>query len=118
MYRIYNKEMDAFFTQGIYCKKEYEQMKQSILNPNSTYYGAKLVILKRIKIGFSIKVKILYRNHFYWKPHFSFKYSKFFHWLFFMIWFENEFDEVKDYVLKDYLRDKLHLVDDNGNVVH
>jgi hypothetical protein len=41
----------------------------------------------------------------YWKPYFSWKYNKYFHWLFFMIWLDFTYSDVIDCVVSDHLAD-------------
>lgn len=104
--RIYNKELKSYFLEGMDCFERYASMKQGVLNPDSHYYGAKLCSTKRVKVAYTIKFSFYFRNQFYWKPVYSLKYSQYFHWLFFMIWLESEYDEVIDEVLVDYLEIK------------
>lgn len=108
MYKIMNKDLDAYSMQGFDCPEYYDRDKDAHLNKNDTRYGDVLVKTKRVKIGFGIKVKIFYRKHWYWKPYFSWKYNKYLHWLFFMIWYENEYDDVIDKVQKDHLTEFLN----------
>ena len=88
----------------------YESKKDLNLNKNTVCYGDKLVSTKRVKIGFSLKFKFFYRNHWYKKPFFEWSdWNKCFHWLFFMFWFESIYDDVVDKVIKDHLSEYLEV---------
>gem|GEM_PF-6451371 len=109
-----NRDLTAYSLSGFHCEKWYEENKSYYLNPESNYYGQVLVRMKRVKVGFSIKVKLFYRNQWYWKPHFSWKFSKYFHWLFFMLWVDSEYDDVPDVIVSDHLKESGGMVTDDG----
>ena len=102
MYQIMNKELTAYSISGYECLRYYERDKQAHLNPNDSRYGDVLVKMKRVKSGFEIKLKIKWIN-IYWKPVFSWKYNKYFHFLFFMLWFDFSYSDIIDCVISDYL---------------
>ena len=103
-FKIMNKELNAYSLEGVQCLDYYERNKEYHINPKYASYGDVLVQTKRVCCGISLKFKLFFRNHWYWKPHFHWKYGTYyFHWLFFMIWFDKEYREVFDKVIKDHL---------------
>jgi hypothetical protein len=105
-YKIMNRELNATSLEGIKCIDYYEQNKQFHVNPKYVSYGDVLIQTKHVLSGFSFKFKIYFRNRWLWKPHFYWKYgNNYFHWLFFMFWFEYEYVEVFDKIIKDHLTD-------------
>jgi len=104
MYQIMNKEMTAYSISGYECLRYYERDKEAHLNPKDSRYGDVLVKMKRVKSGIEIKLKLKWMN-IYWKPHFSWRYNKYFHWLFLMLWFDFTYTDVIDCVVSDHLAD-------------
>jgi hypothetical protein len=104
MYQIMNKEMTACSISGYECLRYYERDKEAHLNPKDSRYGDVLVKMKRVKSGIQIKLKLKWMN-IYWKPRFSWEYNKYFHWLFFMLWFGFTYSDVIDSVVSDHLSD-------------
>jgi len=108
MYRIYNKNLNGFSLSGWDCQRYYKEAKEAHLNKNDARYGDKLVKMKRIKTGVNLRLKFYFRYHWYWKPHYSFKFNTYFHWLFFMIWVDAEYDDIIDKVEKDDLAESIN----------
>ena len=103
-YKIMNRELDAYSLEGWDCIKSYEENKELYINPKYYLYGSVLVQTKRVLSGFSLKFKIYFKNHWYWKPYYHWKYGTYyFHWLFLMSWFEPEYVDKFDKIIKDYL---------------
>lgn len=103
-YRIMNKELTGISFEGYDCLRYYEESKYRHIDPKYVCYGDVLVQTKRVFYGISFKLKLLFRNHWYWKPSFHWKYGTYyFHWLFFMFWFEREYKEIFDKIIKDHL---------------
>ncbi|UZS00242.1 hypothetical protein [Chondrinema litorale] len=106
LYQVMNPELNAYHFGGPRAPEWYEEKKEWILNPNSRIYGYKLVKMKRVRSGFEIKLKIFYKAQWYWKPHIQFnKFNRYFHWLFFMLWFEFEYRDIIDKIEKDHLKE-------------
>ena len=84
----------------------YEGDRKYHINKDSYLYGAVLVQMKRIKVGYTLKINGSWRR-WLWKPDFGSKYSRHFHWLCFYTWLEPEYEKVPDKVLKDHLRESL-----------
>jgi hypothetical protein len=97
-----NKELTAYSLSGYDCLRYYEREKQAHLNENDSRYGDVLVRMKRVKSGYEIKLKIKWIG-IHWKPKFSWKYNKYFHWLFFMVWINTDYKDVVDCVVLDHL---------------
>jgi hypothetical protein len=105
-YKIMNRELTGYSLAGNYCPRYYEDNKQMHLNEKYTTYGDVLVQTKRVFSGINLKFRFYFKNHWYWKPSFHWKYgSNYFHWLFFMFWFEREYAEQFDKIIKDHLSD-------------
>ena len=107
MYKIMNKDLTAYSSSGWDCPKRYEEDKLAHLNDRDARYGDVLVLLKRVKVGYDIKIRFYFRSHWYWKPIFS-KYGGYFHWLNIMIWANATYDDIKDKVEKDHLTEFLN----------
>lgn len=103
MYRIYDSKLDGYSLSGYSCIEAYERDKKSHVNKQDSRYGDVLVRMKRQHSGFSFRVKLYFRNQWNWKPILSVRFSKYFHWLFFYIWIENEYVDIIDEVVKDHL---------------
>ena len=106
MYQIINRELNAYSLSGYECLRYYEKDREAHLNPKDSRYGDVLVKMKRVKSGFEFRLKISWL-FFDWKPKLSWKYSKYFHWLFFMFWFEFTFLDIVDSVISDHLSETL-----------
>lgn len=104
-YAIYSKDLSGYKLEGWTCLESYERDKKWHLDPNSLCYGDKLVSLKRVKSGISIRWTFYWRRHFYWKPQFSWKYSRYFHWLWFMLWIEDVYCDEIDKIVADHLEE-------------
>ena len=107
MYEYRDKEQTGIFQSGgTDLLHTYERNKKYHLMPGSVKYGAVLIRTKRVKVGFEVKVKLFYRDHWYWKPEFYWRYGmRYFYWLFFMIWLDGEYHDVPDGVVMDHLAD-------------
>ena len=102
--KIMNRDLSAYSLDGFHCIDEYNRNKDYYLNPKSVCYGDVLVETKPVLSGISFKCKLYFRNHWYWKPYFRWKYGNYyFHWLFFMLWFDKEYVDVVDKIIKDHL---------------
>lgn len=98
-----NKELNATSLEGVQCLDYYERNKKYHINPKHASYGAVLVESKRVFSGVSLKFKLFFRKHWYWEPHFQWKYGTYyFHWLFFMVWFDKEYRKSHK-IIKDHL---------------
>jgi hypothetical protein len=103
-YKIMNRELTAYSLEGWECLRYYESNKDLHLNPKMTCYGDVLVQTKRVVSGISLKFKFFFKNHWYWKPSFHWKYGNYyFHFLFFMFWFDFEYVEKFDKIIKDHV---------------
>lgn len=106
MFAIYNDKLTKMSLRSENADAFYEEGFEAHLDPESSRYGDKLVLLKRAKVGFQIKFRFYWRNTFHAKPTFYCKDGvRYFHWLCFMSWFDYEYDEVIDKVVKDHLYD-------------
>ena len=107
-YKIMNRELTAYSLKGFNCPSYYENNKYLYTDPKYVCYGDVLVETERVCVGFEIRLKLFFRNHWYWKPRFYWKYGdRYFHWLFFMFWINKEYGEVNPKIIKDHLKDEL-----------
>ncbi len=101
-----SQDKGGIYYSGWDAERLYDGYKTSHLNPKSTKYGAVLCSTKRIFNGVELKVKFFFRNHWYWKPEFRWRFgTRYFHWLFFMTWFDKCYTTEIDKVVKDHLNE-------------
>lgn len=105
-YEVRTRDLSGIKLSGYSAKEYYDDNFEYHINPKYVSYGDVLVSTKRVKVGFTLKLKILYRRRFYWKPEYRFRPNWgecYFHWLFFMFWFEFNYDDIMDKIVKDHL---------------
>lgn len=102
---IMTKNMDAYYhppTDAYNLSDSYDRDKKYITNPESTIYGAKLITIKDVKIGYKLTIRFWWK-HWQWKPEFSWKWNRSFTWLGFHIYLNTELEEQPDKVIRDFV---------------
>jgi hypothetical protein len=108
-YSVMSRGMKSYFMSEDHSysvEKYYDSIKKFVLSEGSVMYGAVLVSMKRVKVGFfwNIKVNTMWWKH-YKKPSYN-KYTKAFTWLIFHISWGGEYEPVPDKVVKDFLSEQ------------
>lgn len=107
-YTVMSRDLKGVALRGDYnyVLSWYESHKKYVLMEGSISYGEVMVKMKRVKVGFSIKLRI---NTEWWKyhklPKIEWRFNKLFSWLIFFVHFESEYTDRFDRIVKDHLRE-------------
>ena len=107
MFAIYNQDLTIVVSNSYDSAEKYERLKEKHLNPNNIRYGDKLVRLRRVTSGISIKIKIIFRSKFtFWKPEIEYRFGELkIVWLRFYLNIHRTFTDRVAEVIRDHLEE-------------